>query len=165
MKFSRSKSPAIVDRGTPETREHQKRRGPGTIEALLNKGRIGGYELRAAEEIMSVYTYTTSSLTPKVMRYEPRGDKGYSDNDPFWYRDAYVSRYRSWANRNRDQFTLVVAIIIDGYGLRWLDCMCGKANGSMTFHFIDALRGYALAAGWVDANTADDWRREQARAA
>lgn len=157
-----NRTPAQVDKGTPETREHYKHRGPGTIEALLNRGKIGGDELRAADEFVSCYVYTTSPLVPRTMRYEPRGDRGYSENDPRWYRDAYIRRYKPWANQNRDYFTILQTVLIQGHSLRWLDSMCRCTNGSTSAFFIEALRDYAIFAGWVCANTMDDWRRERA---
>lgn len=153
------------DRGTQETRGHKKQRGPGTIEALLNKGRISGYELRAADEIISCFTYTTSPLVPKIMRYAPREDKGYSDQDPYWYRDAYVNRYTPFAMADPARFALLVRVLIEGFSFRDIAGPKTVARTNTAAAFISALREYATIAGWVDAGTLDDWRREEARAA
>jgi len=152
------------DRGTVETRDHKKRTGPGTVEALLNKGRIGGYELRAADEIVSVYTYLTSPLTPKIMRYAPREDKGHSEYDPAWYVDA-LRRYTPFANADAVRFKMLVQVLIDGFSFRTIAGPKTQARMNTTAMFVSALREYATNAGWVDAGTLDDWRREQARAA
>ena len=147
------------DRGTPETRGHAKKRGPGTIQALIERGTIGGYEVRALEEMVSVYKYTVSRLEPQIMAYDERRSPSFSSSDPAWYRDAYVNRYKPWALLNPRDLTLIIMVAIDGHSFRelaqkWINRHTVKRV------FVQALRDYAISAGWVDSNTLDDWRRE-----
>ena len=157
----RNRQPASVDRGTPETLRHQKRRGPSTMEVLIKNKRISGYELRVADEIERCYVYATLIVAAKGMRYAPREDKAYSDRDPWWYRDAYMTRYKPFAAQFPESFSLIRSILIDGYSVRQLTGGNTTAVREKTTAFVNALRNYAINAGWVDSGTLDDWRREQ----
>lgn len=153
------------DRGTKETRDEQKKRGPGTMQALMDRGTIGGYEVRAADEIERVYGYQVRALLSSTMRYGPREDKGYSDNDPFWFVDAFVMRYKPWADQKHPFVETCIDVLIEGYSGRDLDRWKGRRRGVSVALLIEGLRDYAIRAQWVDAGTLDDWRREMERAA
>ena len=79
------------DRGTPETRTQAKKRGPGTIQALIERGTIGGYEVRAADEIERVFNFITARLGAKIMNYTERTSPGTGSNAPAWFENAYTA--------------------------------------------------------------------------
>ena len=146
------------DRGTPETRTQAKKRGPGTIQALIERGTIGGYEVRAADEIERVFNFITAGLGAKIMRYDERVSPSRTDHVPAWFFDAYA-RYKPWA-RQALYIKTTVEIVVENQSGRQLDARYGRKRGVSVSLLIDSLRDYAISAGWVDSNTLDDWRRE-----
>jgi len=148
-----------VDRGTCETRRHWRR---STIQRLVETGRVGGFELRAAQELEAVFVYISAGLFARIMNYAERVDPARSDQAPGWFRDAYYRRYKPFADDPSSGFQICVAVLVDGRSGRMIDTERKWPRGTAVNVLIRALRSYALAAGWPDAETAEQWRLEQA---
>jgi hypothetical protein len=167
-------TPAQIDRGTPETRKHKRR---STMERLIESKRIGGYELRAAQEIERVFLYITAGVGSRIMSYEERTSPSKSDHVPHWFMDAYHVRYKPWANDLGSRLILCTAVLIDGWSIRSIREAIRRDEFSVneeyerelkqalqrekdvTRSFVDMLRDYCLRAGWPDKITTDEWAR------
>lgn len=158
---------AYVDPATPQTR---KKHCKGTIEALLDSGRIGGIEQRAATEIEQIYTVLCGRLFARSGAIAERLDKS-SGDFPEWFLGAYHGRYLPWAkkhsrgvNTHKDNtLEIVYAIVIDGKSGRWVDGEFNFRSGVGLEILIDGLRDYSAMAGWADRNTIREWESNAAR--
>ena len=56
---------------------------------------------------------------------------------------------------------MIRTVVIDGHGIRELEDLRRDQYGTLTRYFVEALRAYALMAGFVDKNTASDWNRRR----
>ena len=151
---------APIDRGTPETRRHKRR---STMERLIETGRIGGYELRAAQEIEKVFYFIAGGLLSRTMRYDERTDPSSSNDVPEWFLSAYHKRYKPFADDPQSGFQVCIEVLVDGRSGRTIDTERKWPRGTAVSVLVNALRSYApLAAGWPDIETAKQWRRPQA---
>ena len=107
-----------IDRGTPETRRHKRR---STMERLIETGRIGGYELRAAQEIEKVFYFIAGGLLSRTMRYEERTDPSSSNDVPEWFLSAYHKRYKPFADDPKSGFQICIEVLVDGRSGRTID--------------------------------------------
>ena len=151
--------PAYVDRGTPETRRHKRR---STMERLIETNRIGGYELRAAQEIEQVFYFIAGGLLSRTMRYDERTDRSNSDHVPEWFLSAYHKRYKPFADDPNSGFQICVEVLVDGRSGQAIDSQNRWSRGTALDVFVSALRSYAMAAQWPDANTVSEWRTTRA---
>ena len=147
-----------IDRGTPETRRHKRR---STMERLIETGRIGGYELRAAQEIEKVFYFIAGGLLSRTMRYDERTDRSSSNDVPEWFLSAYHKRYKPFADDPNSGFQICIEILVDGRSGRIIDSERGWPRGRAVTILVNALRCYVLAAGWADSETAEGWSAQR----
>jgi hypothetical protein len=153
---------AYVDRGTNETRKKLKRT---TMQRLVEKNRLTGYEVAAAQEIERVFVNMWRHLFPRTGRYSERTDKVHSD----WSDNlvsAYHARYAPWYDRmmgrgNRDAYDIMIEILVYGTGGKAIDKIREWGNGTSVHILVCGLRDYALSAGWVDSRTERDWEEDK----
>ena len=132
------------------------------MERLIETGRIGGYELRAAQEIEKVFYFIAGGLLSRTMRYDERTDRSNGDHVPEWFLSAYHKRYKPFADDPKSGFQICIEVLVDGRSGRTIDTERNWSRGSAVSVLVSALRSYALAAGWPDAQTEEQWRDQQA---
>ena len=153
------------DKGTPETR---RKLSFSTMQRLIEKNRLTGYELRAAQEIESVFDTLCRGMFAKTMNWSERIDKAHTDM-PDWFVTAYHERYKPWADRmsmlkkkrGNVAHEIIIDILTEGMGGKAIDQRNGWGKGTAVSFFISGLRDYASMAGWADANTVSEWSNDK----
>jgi hypothetical protein len=132
---------------------------------LVERRRVGGEEVRAADDIAMAFHAQAAAVMIKSPSLEKR-DASYQGREPFRIIDA-VSRYKPWAShwsrraRLGDRMLeIVVAAIIDERPFHVIEADAGIRHGLAVRTTIAGLRDYAARAGWTDRSTGDAWIRE-----
>ena len=81
------------------------------MERLIETGRIGGYELRAAQEIERVFYFIAGGLLSRTMRYDERTDPSSSNDVPEWFLSAYHKRYKPFADDPKSGFQICIEVL------------------------------------------------------
>lgn len=144
-----------------------KRRQP-PVATLIEKGLIGGEEVRAADDISRAVFAIAGALRFKPLSLE-KVDKSHSPNHHVGTIDA-IARYQSWANywskrskRGDKTLEVVWATVIDERPFSVIEDDLRMRHGRAALSVIIGLRDYAERAGWVDRRLADQWRAEALR--
>lgn len=129
---------------------------------LVDAGRIGAEELRAADEISRVFAAISGAMMVRAASVE-RIDRGGGHGEPAWMADAQA-RYRAWASywsarakRGDPSLKITIAAVIDERPLRSIDHDLRIRNGRAGLVVAAMLRDYAARAWWTDAKTASAW--------
>jgi hypothetical protein len=132
---------------------------------LIERRRIGGEEVRAADDIATAFHAQAAAVMIKPPSLEKR-DASYQGREPFRVIDA-VARYKPWAQRwsqraRRGDRTLeiLIAAIIDERAFHLIEADAGIRHGLAARATIAGLRDYAARAGWTDRRTGEAWIRE-----
>lgn len=141
-----------------------------TIARLITSGRLGSVEVQALQEIENVYMHLCRRLTVRGYEIKDRTSSGSAAGDPSWFIDAYNGRYKPWADdwsRRRVQLSdktieVVFDVMMSNRTGKEIDAEHGWRHGQAIKIFINGLRDYAAAAGWVGGAAKVRWQ-EQAR--
>lgn len=132
---------------------------------LIERRRIGGEEVRAADDIATAFHAQAAAVMIKSPSLEKR-DASYQGREPFRVIDA-VARYkpwtRHWSHRARlgdRTLEIVVAAVIDERAFHIIEADVGLRHGLAARATIAGLRDYAARAGWTDRRTGEAWIRE-----
>jgi hypothetical protein len=159
----RSKGDGSIASGTGLT--EGKYREP-TLRRLVRSGRIGSDECNAIDEIEFVYMKLCGDLLLKGYEIKERTSasppQGYSSK----FLDAYFKRYKPWADfwsERKKRFgdptlEVIFDVLMSGRTGKQLDSDHGWRHGFGIKVFIDGLRDYAVAAGWVGGDAGVKWR-------
>jgi hypothetical protein len=137
---------------------------PPPLARLLDKGRIGAEEVRAADEIaVAFHAQAGAALRIKSPALERR-DATYSGHEPVYVIDA-VARYKRWAvywsaraHRLGDRsLEVVIAAVINERAFHTIEADLAIRHGVAAPVVIAGLRDYAARAGWTDRRTAQTW--------
>jgi hypothetical protein len=158
MANERKRQSAQIDRGTDETR---RKRRYSTIERMINNKTLGGFELRAAQEIETIFTGLTNKSRVKTQLYDEWLGGSFDDEWDSWLIDAYNATYKKWAVLKDHMYHRVcIEILCVGSTARDLDRSFKCKNGRSAKVLIEGLRVYAIMRGWPDRATLADWRLE-----
>lgn len=138
------------------------------IRRLLERGRIGAEELRAAEEIVLAFQSMTSALWVRPQTLERR-DRSYHGNyEPAAVVDA-MARYKAfaahWSTQARHGcplLAILIEAIVDERGLREIEADRRLRNGRASQIVVGGLRDYAARSGWVTGGIATSWFEQAA---
>jgi hypothetical protein len=133
------------------------------VARLLDKGRIGAEEVRAADEIGVAFHAQTGALRIKSPALERR-DATHHGNEPVFVIDA-VARYKRWAahwsaraHRCGDRtLEILIAAVVEERAFHTIEADLAIRHGIAARVVIAGLRDYAARAGWTDRRTADAW--------
>lgn len=132
---------------------------------LIERRRVGGEEVRAADDIATAFHAQASAVMIKSPSLEKR-DASYQGREPFRVVDA-VSRYKPWAHHWSQRALLgdrtleiIIAVIVDERAFHVIEADAGVRHGMAARVTIAGLRDYAARAGWTDRRTGDAWIRE-----
>jgi hypothetical protein len=132
---------------------------------LIERQRVGGEEVRAADDITTAFHAQAAALMIKSPSLEKR-DASYQGREPFRIIDA-VSRYKPWARHwsQRARFgdrtlEIIIAAIVDERAFHVIEADSGLRHGVAARATIAGLRDYAARAGWADRHTGEAWVRE-----
>jgi hypothetical protein len=136
---------------------------PPPLARLLDKGRIGAEEMRAADEITIAFRAQAGALAIKPPSLERR-DASHHGHEPVFVIDA-VARYKRWADhwsarahRHGDRtLEIVIAAAIDERAFHTIEADLAIRHGVAASVIIAGLRDYAARAGWTDRRTAEAW--------
>ena len=141
----RKKTKPYEDPATPQTKARLKQ---GTMSRLIENSRIGGEEVRAAQEIERVYFGLTCQLFARGATYGERLARS-SGDWPEWLVLAYHERYKPWADTVKQPILPVtVDILIEGMTGREIDTRRSWGKGKAVNFLIDGLQLYVDMAGW-----------------
>jgi hypothetical protein len=131
---------------------------------LIERRRIGGEEVRAADDIATAFHAQAAAVMIKSPSLEKR-DASYQGREPFRIIDA-VARYKPWAQhwsqrarRGDRTLEIIVAAIIDERAFHVIEADAGIRHGLAARVAISGLRDYAARAGWTDRSTGERWIR------
>jgi hypothetical protein len=132
---------------------------------LIERRRIGGEEVRAADDITTAFHAQAAAVMIKSPSLEKR-DACYQGREPFRIIDA-VSRYKPWARHWSQRARLgdrtleiIVAAIIDERAFHLIEADAGIRHGLAARVTIAGLRDYAARAGWTAPHTSRAWIKE-----
>jgi hypothetical protein len=132
---------------------------------LVERRRIGGEEVRAADDITTAFHAQAAALMIMSPSLEKR-DASYQGREPFRHIDA-VSRYKPWARHWSQRARLgdrtleiVIAAVVDERAFHVIEADAGLRHGVACRATIAGLRDYAARAGWTDRHTGEAWIRE-----
>jgi hypothetical protein len=135
---------------------------PAPLARLLDKGRIGTEEVRAADDITIAFQAQAGALLIKPPSLERR-DASHHGREPVFVIDA-VTRYKHWAHhwsararRGDRTLEIVIAAVIDERAFHGIEADLGIRHGVAARAVIAGLRDYAARAGWTDRPTATAW--------
>ncbi len=135
---------------------------PAPLARLADRQRIGGEEIRAADDIATAFHAQAGALMIKSPSLEKR-DATYHAREPAWIIDA-VSRYKRWARhwsaraRLGDRtLEIIVAAVIDERAFHIIEADIGIRHGVAAKVVICGLRDYAARAGWTERRIGDAW--------
>jgi hypothetical protein len=131
---------------------------------LIERQRIGGEEVRAADDITTAFHAQAAAVMIKSPSLEKR-DASYQGREPFRVIDA-VARYKPWARywsqraRLGDRtLEIIVAAIVDERAFHVIEADAGIRHGLAARVTIAGLRDYAARAGWTGRSTGETWIR------
>lgn len=144
-----------------------KRRGP-PLAVLFDTHRIGGDELRAAQEISSAFFALSGGLLIRPQSMERR-DPSYGPSD--WPAAVALSvrQYQAWAKhwslrakRGDKTLEIIIAAIVDERPFSVIEADVGIRHGLAAKAVARGLRDYAARADppWVDRRVAAQWKEE-----
>jgi len=161
-KLRRTVKDEVADSGTGQT-VIRLRASP--IASLIDRGKIGGEERMAAEEICKVFMAISGALFTRGVSLE-RVDRGQSPPDPPWMIDAQ-SRYRAFAahwsamaKMGHPLLAIMIEAVFDERPFRTIDADRNMKNGKAEKVVIAGLRDYAARAGWVTGRVRAAWLLE-----
>jgi hypothetical protein len=132
---------------------------------LIERRRIGGEEVRAADDITTAFHAQAAAVMIRSPSLEKR-DASYQGREPFRIIDA-VSRYKPWARHWSQRARLgdrtleiIVAAIVDERAFHVIEADAGIRHGLAARVTIAGLRDYAARTGWTDRSTGEAWIRE-----
>jgi hypothetical protein len=132
---------------------------------LIERRRVGGEEVRAADDIATAFHAQACVVMIKSPSLEKR-DASYQGREPFQVIDA-VSRYKPWARHWSQRahlgdrtLEIIIAVIVDERAFHVVEADAGVRHGMAVRVTIAGLRDYAARAGWTDRRAADAWIRE-----
>jgi hypothetical protein len=135
---------------------------PAPLARLLDKGRIGTEEVRAADDIAIAFQAQAGALMIKPPCLERR-DASHHAREPVFVIDA-ATRYKTWAQhwsararRGDRTLEVVIAAVIDERAFHGIEADLGMRHGVAGRVTIAGLRDYAARAGWADRGTAAAW--------
>jgi len=129
---------------------------------LADRGRVGGEELRAADDIALAFFAISGGLMirPRMME---RRDRSYDGYEPGYLIDAQA-RYRAfadhWSRRAKlgdPMLEIVIAVVVDERPFSTIEHDVGIRHGKAADAAVAGLRDYAARAGWVDARLGHQW--------
>lgn len=134
------------------------------IGRLIRNERIGSEELMAIEEIEAVHNYLCSGLFLRGYELRERLDRSHPTT-PTWFIDAY-ERYKPWANEwskrrishNDKTLEVVFDILFSSRSGKEIDGEHCWQHGTAIRVFVNGVRDYAAAAGWVNRDTGRAWQ-------
>lgn len=132
------------------------------VARLLDRGRIGGEEFEAAQEITRVFESITGALMIRPQEMERR-DKGYGVPDPPGLVDAkarykrFADHWSARAKRGDPTLEILIAAVIDMRAFHTIEADKNIKHGKAETVTIRGLRDYAARARWVAGRTADVW--------
>ena len=139
--------------------------GKAPLDRLVDHGRIGEEELRAAREIIRVFMARAGALLVRPASME-RVDGGGNHGDPPGM-IAASCRYGAWAKywsyrarRGDPTMEIVIAALIDERPFRVIEGDLRLRNGRAVTATVNGLRDYAARSWWVDRVTAWRWTVE-----
>ena len=138
---------------TPETQAQFKRKGLGTIEVLLNKGRLLPEHITAADEIEWVFIGVTGALYAKGNIREPI-DGSRTNTMPESLAIAHRDRFKPWAdwmkkNKTPPIVSVCLDVIVEGKTACEIDRYRRWRKGKAVDYLIEGLDQYAKMAGWL----------------
>jgi hypothetical protein len=132
---------------------------------LIERRRIGGEEVRAADDITTAFHAQAAEVMIRSPLLEKR-DASHQSREPFRIVDA-VSRYKPWARHWSQRARLgdrtleiLIAAIIDERAFYFIEADAGIRHGLAARVTIAGLRDYAARAGWTDRSTGGAWISE-----
>jgi hypothetical protein len=135
---------------------------PPPLARLLDKGRIGTEEVRAADEIVVAFHAQAGALRIKPPSLERR-DATYHGGEPVFVIDA-IARYKRWAahwsaraHGGDRTLEIVISAVIDERAFHVIEADLAIRHGLAAGAVISGLRDYAARAGWTDRRTAQAW--------
>jgi len=151
---------AIDDVGTGQTII---RLQSSPVARLMDRGKIAGEELRAAEEITSVFMAITGALMLRAPSMEFRDRTSGTPTEPARMVDAHA-RYKAYAaywsaraRRGDRTLEIVIATVIDERSFRIIEQDLNIRNGKAEQATIWGLRDYAARADWCDKRLRTTW--------
>jgi hypothetical protein len=149
----------VDDVGTPYT---VIKRRDQPVTRLLELGKIGPEELRAAEDIAIAFHALAGALFMKPPTMERR-DPTHGTCEPARVVDA-VSRYYAWmkiwavrTTYGDPTIAVIIAAIIDERGFREIEQDLRLRNGAASRAVAAGLRDYAARAGWAQGQASRKW--------
>lgn len=139
---------------TPETVRKLRR---DVIQCLHDAGKLGDEQLRAAQEILSVYHAVTAGLWPKAQTYT-RQSRGADVADwPASLRRAWAERYKPWVAEAERMMVkpgltlsaLVIDMVVDNMGPKQIERHRRMDNRRVVRLIQAGLHRYAEMAGWL----------------
>ena len=135
------------------------------IARLVDSGRIGGDELRAAQDIESAFMAISGGLFMKPLNME-RVDGGRGNPDWPHALAKIVGQYQDWANFWSDRrkqhldYTLeiTIAAVIDERHVRPIAEDMGFSERKVKDAIVGGLRDYAARTQSIDSSIAAKWR-------
>ena len=135
---------------------------PPPVAGLLDRGRIGAEEVRAADDIAVAFHAQAGALRIKPPSLERR-DATFYGHEPVFVIDA-VARYKRWAahwstraGRGDRTLEIVIAAVVDERPFHIIEADHAIRHGAAARVVIAGLRDYAARAGWTDRRTAAAW--------
>lgn len=145
------------------------------IPSLIEAGKIGAEELRAADEILASFAALAGALWVNPQTYERVDCGGSGKSNDMAVMALGVARYQRWANiwSVRAKLTadpmlaVVIAAVVDerpfsviADDVGWT----GRRYKQLKRGVVCGLQDYAARAGWVTGNLADKWMHDAERA-
>lgn len=135
----------------------------GPIASLIDRGRIGGEELQAAQDIDKAFSALSMGLGFKPLSFEHRSPST-NPQTPLAVMDA-IERYQSfaryWSDRalNGDKsFEVLIGAVVDERSFTSIEDDIGIRNGMAGKIVVRLLRDYAARAKWVTGSLAEQWK-------
>lgn len=160
-KARRTVKEPVVDVGTGQTIIRMQ---ASPIARLLDRKKIGGEEVRAAEEILAVFMAISGALMFKGQSMEFRDKTSGSPSEPAHMVDAHrrYAEYRDYwsgrAKRGDKTLAIIIASVVDERSFRIVEQDFGLRHGKAEIATIWGLRDYAARAGWCGKRMAVEWK-------
>lgn len=140
--------------------------GRSPIAILLDRRKIGGEELTAAQDIEAAFMAISGSLMIKPLSME-RVSAGKRAGDYPDTTTKAIARYQAWANhwsnrakRGDKTLEITIAAIIDMRAFSVIEADVGLRHGMAQKITVRALRDYAARAGWSEGAVTKRWKAE-----
>lgn len=129
---------------------------------MLNDGRIGATELRAAEDFSRAYFSMVGALWFRPLSWE-RQDRSHGRSEPVTTLDA-LDRYRTFADiwsvrakRGDPTMRILVDAVCESRPFREIEADLALRHGTASKAAAAGLRDYAARAGWAIGRASQSW--------